>query len=270
MFTLGSDAEVLLKASNGTYRSAIGLIGGSKEAPRKTDHGYVQEDNVLAEFNVNPASSEAEFVQNTLLILSDLREIIKPLDLSVDIKASGIFDDSELTHYLAKLAGCDPDYNAWSLQENVAPDLSSTGLRSCGGHLHVSFDRAKNDMMSRPYLVRILDLVAGVPSVLMDTDNDRRRLYGKAGAHRPKMVENNDPYDGVEYRTLSNFWLTSEDTIGWAYRAVKRAVTEYDKLLSITEEYGQAIVQTIDTANRPMAKKLCEKFGLEVVDAFVS
>ena len=29
-------------------------------------------DNVLAEFNVNPARTEAEFIENTLLILSDL------------------------------------------------------------------------------------------------------------------------------------------------------------------------------------------------------
>ena len=43
MFTLGSDAEVPLVDLNGRYRSAIGLIGGSKTHPRKTEHGYVQE-----------------------------------------------------------------------------------------------------------------------------------------------------------------------------------------------------------------------------------
>ena len=89
--------------------------------------------------------------------------------------------------------------------ENNPPSLDGTNLRSCGGHLHIGFDRAKNDMMARPHLVRILDLVAGVPSIIIDKDKDRRKLYGKAGAHRPKMIEAGDPYDGVEYRTLSNF-----------------------------------------------------------------
>lgn len=267
MFTLGSDAEVPLVDQSGAYRSAIGLIGGSKEAPRKTEHGYVQEDNVLAEFNVNPASTEEEFVENTLLILSDLNEIIKPLDLSINIRASALFAQDQLNHELAQLAGCDPDYDAWSLSENVAPYLGGTNLRSCGGHLHVAFDRAKDDMMSRPHLVRILDLVAGVPSILIDKDKERRQLYGKAGAHRPKMIEAGDPYDGVEYRTLSNFWLTSKDTIGWAFRAVDRAVRNFDELLEITEQFGTTIVQTINNADEKMAGKLVEKFDLEVVNA---
>lgn len=267
MFTLGSDAEVLLKTKTGQYKSAIGLIGGSKEAPRKTEHGYVQEDNVLAEFNVNPSKSEAEFVENTLLILNDLDQIIKPLDLSVDIRASGMFEETELNHYLAKLAGCDPDYNAWTLEVNQAPDLGDTGLRSCGGHLHIAFERAKEDMMSRPNLVRVLDLVAGVPSVLMDSDEDRRRLYGQAGAHRPKMVDQGDPYDGVEYRTLSNFWLASKGTIAWAYRAAKRSVDQLDELYAATEEFGAAIVSTINRADKAQAEALVKRFDLEVVGA---
>lgn len=121
--------------------------------------------------------------------------------------------------------------------------------------------------MSRPNTVKIMDFVAAVPSILMDTDQDRRRLYGKAGAHRPKMVINDDPYDGVEYRTLSNFWLASSYTIAWAYRACKRAVEEYDTLLPVVEEYGQTIVNTINKADRATAEKLVEKFDLEVVNA---
>lgn len=267
MFTLGSDAEVPLVDRDGCYRSAIGLIGGSKEAPRKTENGYVQEDNVLAEFNVNPATNEEEFVQNTLLILSDLDKIIKPLDLSINIAASALFNQDQLNHELAQLAGCDPDYDAWKLTENDPPHLQGTNLRSCGGHLHIAFDRAKNDMMARPQLVRILDLVAGVPSILMDKDTERRKLYGNAGAHRPKMVDAGDPYDGVEYRTLSNFWLTSKDTIGWAYRAVHRAVHNFDELLQIAQENGNVIVQTINNADKSLAKRLIDKFNLEVVNA---
>ncbi|MCP5414406.1 MAG: hypothetical protein H6961_07335 [Chromatiaceae bacterium] len=267
MFTLGSDAEVPLVDNTGRYRSAIGLIGGSKTHPRKTEHGYVQEDNVLAEFNVNPARTEAEFIENTLLILSDLHQIIKPLDLGINIKASALFEPDQLNHELAMLAGCDPDYNAWELCENNPPSLDGTNLRSCGGHLHIGFDRAKGDMMARPHLVRILDLVAGVPSIIIDKDKDRRKLYGKAGAHRPKMLEMGDPYDGVEYRTLSNFWLTSKDTIGWAFRAVDRAVRNFDELLEITEQFGTTIVQTINNADERMAEKLIEKFNLEVVNA---
>lgn len=266
-FTLGSDAEVPLVDKNGSYRSAIGLIGGSKEAPRPTEHGFVQEDNVLAEFNVNPSTTQDEFVANTRLILRDLDEIIKPLDLSVNIAASAVFDEDQLQHDLAKMAGCDPDWDAWSLDQNEAPELDTTQLRSCGGHLHIAFERAQHDMMARPHLVRVLDLVAGVPSIIMDKDTDRRRLYGRAGAHRVKMVASGDPYDGVEYRTLSNFWLASNEHIAWAFRAVDRAVNNLDELLPKVEEYGQAIVACINRADEALANSLIHKFDLEVVHA---
>lgn len=268
MFTLGSDAEVVLIDTSGKYRSAIGLIGGSKTVPRKTEHGYVQEDNVLAEFNVNPAKTEEEFIRNTLLILSDLKDIIKPLDLSIDISASALFGVDQLQHELAMVAGCDPDFDAWELAINNPPLLEGTQFRSCGGHLHVAFDRAKGDMMSRPYLVRILDLVAGVPSVLMDKDTERRKLYGNAGAHRPKMTEAGDPYDGVEYRTLSNFWLKTEQTIGWAYRVVNRAVQDFDNLLDIANNNRARIISAINNADKGLAESLVEDFKLEVVDVY--
>jgi len=56
----------------------------------------------------------------------------------------------------------------------------------------------------------MMDLYLGVPSVLMDKGELRKQLYGKAGAYRMK------PY-GVEYRTLSNFWIFSDTTIGWVW-----------------------------------------------------
>ena len=56
-----------------------------------------------------------------------------------------------------------------------------------------------------------MDLFLGCPSIILDKDNKRRELYGKAGAYR------NKPY-GVEYRTLSNFWLTSSKLMQWVYK----------------------------------------------------
>jgi len=52
--------------------------------------------------------------------------------------------------------------------------------------------------------VKQLDWYLGGWSTQVDPDTVRRNLYGKSGAMRFK------PY-GVEYRVLSNFWLTSAD-----------------------------------------------------------
>lgn len=265
-YAVGSDAEVILKDKSGKYRSAIGLIGGSKTNPRPTKHGFVQEDNVLAEFNVNPSRSEQEFILNTKMILADLNEIIQPLDFSVDIKASALFELDQLTHPLALLAGCEPDYDAWDLVPNEKPELEGTQLRSCGGHVHVSFDNANNDPMHRPNLVRVLDLVAAIPAVIMDTDTRRRSLYGKAGCHRPKSVDNGDAYDGVEYRTLSNFWLRNERTMGWVYRTVDRAVTDFSELLKAANAMRGEIVDTINMGNVKKAEEIVRQFDLEVVN----
>lgn len=267
MFKVGGDTEVILQSNTGTLISAIGKIGGSKLFPRKTKHGYVQEDNVLAEFNINPADSEKEFIKNTLDILDDLREIITPLDLSINISPTGWFEKNQLDHPLAMEAGCEPDYDAWNVSVNIPPELMNTTMRSCGGHLHISFDRANETDMSRINMIRVMDLVAGVPSIFMDDNAERRKLYGKAGCHRPKMMDYGHPYDGVEYRTLSNFWIKDTQSIGWAFRAAKRAVENYDELLEYSNSYKDKIISAINSTNKKAADFLINKFDLEVVNA---
>jgi len=63
-----------------------------------------------------------------------------------------------------------------------------------------------------------MDLFLGVPSVLIDDGKERKKLYGKAGAYRYK------PY-GVEYRTLSNFWVFEPGLIDWVWNQTEKALT---------------------------------------------
>lgn len=264
-FSLGCDPEVVAKDSNGNSRSVIGLIGGTKKNPRKTKHGSVQEDNVLAEFNTHPAFTRDEFITNVTNVLGDLEEIFKPLDLSVSIEATSIFSDEDLSHRDARVAGCDPDFDAWKMRINDKPSLNKVNFRSCGGHLHIAWDNADDSTKERANLVRVLDLVAGVPSVLMDENTTRRSLYGKAGCHRPKMLQLRDPYSGVEYRSLSNFWLKSSETIGWAWDVVDFAVKNYKELSTEVSAISDRIVTTINMSDVDEAQKIVDEFNLEVV-----
>lgn len=264
---VGTDPEIFAIDGNGVYRSLIGKLGGSKRSPLKTKHGFVQEDNVAGEFNIHPAYSEDEFVGNVLNVMGDIREILTPLNLEIDITPIAIFPEEELENEMAKIAGCEADYSGWDLIANDPPDLSSTRKRSGGGHLHISWDRVNADPLNRPLLSRIMDITAGIPSVIMDGDVERRSLYGKASCHRPKFKGANDPFDGIEYRALSNFWLKSEDYIRWAYRSVSEAVGRFDEFTNLINNgtiTRDMVVNIIDNSDKRGAEEFCTRFNIPV------
>ena len=61
-FSVGADPELFLK-SYGSYKSAVGLVGGSKWAPLPLNNkgDAILEDNVAVEFNIEPATSKDAF-----------------------------------------------------------------------------------------------------------------------------------------------------------------------------------------------------------------
>jgi hypothetical protein len=259
--SVGTDSEGFLIDPSGKPVSSIGKIGGSKWQPRRTEHGAVQEDNVLVEFNTHPAKSGDEFVNNVRLVLCDLDEIIKPLDLSVDFCATKVFSPEELDHPMARLAGCDPDFDPYELSVNEPPDYESLPIRSAGGHVHVAWNRNHNDDMEVPEFCKYLDLFLGVPSILLDPDKERRALYGKAGCHRPKMLEIGDPYDGVEYRSLSSFWLKSDEYIKWIFENTVNALDLFKTSpFESVEKLGAR--EIINSSNKKEAESLIRNFNI--------
>jgi hypothetical protein len=107
-----------------------------------------------------------------------------------------------------------------------------------------------------------LDLFLGVPSVLMDDGEERKQMYGKAGAYRPKKY-------GAEYRTLSNFWIFDKKLIGWVWDQSERALTEAfadtpeGKLVQHLKSFP--IQDCIDNNDKKLAQKLVKEFNLSVV-----
>lgn len=215
--TVGADPEFFLE-QNGNLRSAIDRMGGIKAAPRPLDRVgfFVQEDNVAVEFNIPPAKSLEEFVESIDWSITAIEHEVSVFDYKPAIKASAIFPATELDDPRALIFGCDPDYNAWKKgKRNPRPRADNPNLRSCGGHIHIGWPLSAK--IDRLRLIQLMDLYLGVPSVMMDEDQGRRQLYGKAGAYRPQ------PW-GAEYRTLSNFWLRDKDHMKWAYEQTIRAV----------------------------------------------
>jgi hypothetical protein len=89
----------------------------------------------------------------------------------------------------------------------------------------------------------------------MDKGEERKQLYGKAGACRIKSY-------GPEYRTLSNFWIFEERLIQWVWDNVGRALSN----LSIDfDAESTSIQEAINGNNKDLAKHLVQKYSLEVV-----
>lgn len=259
--TVGSDPEIILRDSNGELASAEGLLGGSKSQPRITNNGAIQEDGIAAELNPLPATSLLSFISNHKLVLGDLKEILEPLDLHVDISPSATFTDSLLDSFQARESGCERDFNAWKVSVNPIVSLEDTNLRAFGGHLHIGFERAKTDKMSRLAFVKALDMELAVPFTLYDDDKERRTLYGKAGAHRPKFL-NKDGYDGVEYRVLSNFWLNSESMMSFVYSKIEYVSNNIDFLSGKADSLKDEIISIINTVDKTRAKAFCKDNGV--------
>lgn len=265
-FKVGSDPEAFIRDKQGNLVSAIGIIPGNKVQPHITTHGSIQHDNILAEFNSKPSSDLQEFILNHRLIIGDLESVLKPLDLKLDFIASALADESLLSDPIARLAGCDPDFNAWDMSINSPADYESSNIRAAGGHLHISYDQAVGNFSNKIKMVKALDFMLGVPSVIFDKDDQRRTLYGKAGAHRPKDTQNTipDPYDGVEYRTLSNFWLKSDEMMAFVFNGVKTCYENLEDLAEQAEFYRDDIIRIINTGNRKEATDFCKEVGIYV------
>lgn len=249
----GADPELFLRDQEGRHVTSIGLIGGSKKKPRQLGHGFaLQEDNVAVEFNIPPCSNKEQFVSSLNFVLDYLRQELGSKGLSLDISATAEFTEEQLKHPQAQELGCEPDYNAWTLDINPRPEAPPS-LRSSGGHLHIGWDNPQP--IERIRVIKAHDLFVGVPSLIYDEDTRRREIYGKAGAFRPKDY-------GVEYRTLSNFWIGSEELMEFVYTQSEKAMNFLIEGGRISSEDGDKIQSCINNGDKNLLAELNEKYGI--------
>lgn len=245
-FTIGADPELFLVDPHNNFISAIGLIGGTKRKPLDIGQGCaVQEDNVAVEFNIPPASTVEAFIASTQYAMDSIAQRVKERNLLLSITASKVFSNEQLAHPEARVFGCDPDYNAWTKKVNPAPHAKDPNLRSAGGHVHIGC------MLDKVQLIRWCDVFLGLNSVFEDEDRERRQLYGKAGAFR-----SGKGYQGVEYRTLSNYWLKTEDFMRAVYHRVENVVNKVSNGRTLTEKDGELIQKAINTSDKELAAML--------------
>lgn len=266
LITIGSDPELLLVADEGKTTekiiSAIGFgMGGTKKKPKDISQGFfMQEDNVLLEFNTPPVSNKKDF----LWAIKEGQELVKrqlPLGYGVKVQTSHYFDEDQLRHPKAKEFGCDPDLNAWIAAFNSPPN-TDTNLRTTGGHVYIGYDISTEKEVKEATDIKIakaMDIFAAVPSIFLDRDAMRRELYGKAGAYRHK------PF-GLEYRTLSSFWIANDKFIEWVYDAVIKSLefVESGAVEALTETDQALIESAVNESNSVCAEVIMDKFKVKL------
>lgn len=255
---VGSDPELfIINSTNNKVVSSIGIIPGEKgNAYRAPDmpKGYgLQIDNILAEFNIPATNRKEKFIASIEYMKDYIRDFVKKVNPDLDIQciASREVDEDQLQSPEAKLFGCDVSYNAYTEDENPKPDGERGNLRSAGAHWHISY-KLPNAATSIK-LIKYLDMYLGIPSVVMDPDTKRRTLYGKAGDFRLKAY-------GVEYRTLSSYFISSQETLEFVWNGIMKAINAYNYNLPLIST--ETVQNTINNSDVETAKYLIEKYNL--------
>lgn len=266
--TIGADPETFVREiATGKFVSAHTLMPGTKKEPHAVECGAVQVDGTLAEFNIVPAMTARHFVSYNLQVMAQMKRILGD-KYEVVIQPTATYEPEYWKTLPAdvKILGCDPDFNAYTGQVNPKPDPSANpSMRTASGHVHIGW--GKNFDIHDPahfadccYVAKVMDFTLGIRSLLWDPDPTRRQLYGKAGCFRPKTY-------GMEYRTMSNQWLTNQDLMEYVYLqiyyAMKALFKGEDWIKQFPEDMAQKIIDEniTDWYYRNEYKKLAKMIG---------
>jgi len=188
-------------------------------------------DGVQAELNPAPSFCRANLANNIRVCFSTLiKEMAKHKGFTADFSTTVEISKENLAQLneAAKRFGCAPSQSIYKkVGVNIAGiDPIKYRKRAAGGHIHIGMDEYKSFGLKRALkedyakVVQMLDIICGNTCVLIDRDEgniERRKLYGRAGEYRL-------PEHGIEYRTLSNFWLTSYPLLSMAFGLARLAV----------------------------------------------
>ena len=258
--TIGADPELfLVNTKTQQVVSAIGIIPGEKGnayLPKGFKKGFgLQIDNILAEFNIPPVKSKEDFITNMELMKNYIREYVKKYNPDYDIMhvASAIVPEDQLQDPIAQEFGCSVDYNVYTKSPNKKPNAKDKCLRSSGLHIHIGYNNPTINISLA--IIEALDFFLGVPSILIDTDTNRRKLYGKAGCFR--LTEY-----GLEYRVLSGFFLGDTALLGWIYDNTLKAINYTRNGGNVPNK--SLVQKTIDSGDTETAKELIKNYNINI------
>jgi len=223
--SLGCDPEFFFADDRGDVIGSEKILGDTKSI------GVII-DGVQAELNPGASSCRESLASGISGCFIRIRDLIANRGDNVTLKMDTLVDISERElnslSDASRRFGCAPSTNIYNEGENKTSEIKANPAtylkRSAGGHIHMGnyystyltdkqnpamremAERIEKALKKMPeVMVPILDIIVGNTCVLLDRQPgniERRENYGRVGEFRIKDY-------GIEYRTLSNFWLRS-------------------------------------------------------------
>ena len=177
---------------------------------------FVTIDGIQVELNPRPSSCRALIFNELSLAFRKIKELMVAQGLEANFGRTIKMEKDELMALSegARRLGCAPSISNVDKDRDLARIVRGRVVktRSAGGHIHIGTGRSPHAFADwtesfkgkEQLVISLMDIMVGNTCVMIDTNPDnkkRRRLYGRAGEYRL-------PEHGIEYRTLSNFWLT--------------------------------------------------------------
>lgn len=260
-WTIGSDIEFFVhnEATNEVI-SAEGYVIGTKTEPYRfsedNPHWATSLDNVVLEGNIPPTNNKATFISHINYIREylskGLPEGFKPASM-----ASARLDENQLFSYHSQQVGCDPSVNCWNFEE-IQPSIHEN-LRTAGFHIHVGY--TDPSIMTSMALGRAMDLFLTVPGLLIEPENERATAgYMQAGNIRFQE-------HGVELRTLSSWFSSSNSLIGWVFDNTVKAIDFVNKYGETgLDSIATTIVPAINNMDKPKLQQLIKQFNIPIYE----
>ena len=254
---IGTDPEFFVGAKGGSQVPAFAVLPSKVEAKNWFWDGY------QAETRVHPdrcLELLADNLKSAISLLPETLELLPGSIWEIPKDLLQVATDSEVA------LGCDPSLNAYGMSGQKVEVPRDLPVRFAGGHVHFGFNKSDEYHTEKWYqdTVKAIDAFAGIASVALAANYDnriRRQYYGLAGEYRL-------PQHGLEYRTLSNFWLmhplAMHLMLGLARHGYRIGAAGLRKALIGTDAEVSGIINSCDVKS---ARELM-KLNHEIYDAY--
>lgn len=236
-------SEKIIDIENGLQVTELKTKMGSTQ--REKPSRFIV-DGVQAEINPRPDNCRARLGNELSMCFKELdKKLKRNPSISVTFDQTVKVSKAELKSLSPKSRtfGCSPSLNVDIKNMGyIAVDPAKYFYRSAGGHIHLGrYQGNDRAFENHERLVNILDIIVGNTCVMLDRDKgnkERRKVYGRAGEYRL-------PPHGLEYRTLSNFWLRAYPLYSFVMGLARLAVSisyQSDK----TRNFGDELLALVD------------------------